>query len=66
MHVTKKTVKMFDEATETEHEGFIVTVHTHKGERIIIKVVDDDTQEVLQKERIATHEKRSNYHCIRS
>lgn len=54
MYVTKKTVKMFDEATETEYEGYIVTVHTHRGERVIIKVVDEDTQEVLQKERIAT------------
>lgn len=54
MYVTKKTVKMFDEATETEYEGFIVTVHTHKGERVIVKVVDEDTHEVLQKERIAT------------
>lgn len=54
MYITKKTVKMFDEATEIEHEGFIVTVHARRGERIIIKVVDEDTQEVLQKERIAT------------
>lgn len=54
MYVTKKTVKMFDEATETEHEGYIVTIHTHKGERVIVKVVDDDTHEILQKERIAT------------
>lgn len=54
MYVTKKIVKMFDEATETEHEGFIVTVHTHKGESAIVKVVDEDTHEVLQKERIAT------------
>lgn len=54
MYVTRKTVKMFDEATETEHEGYIVTVHTHRGERVIVKVVDDDTHEVLQKERIAT------------
>lgn len=54
MYITKKVVKMFDEVTETEHEGFIVTVHTHMGDHIIIKVVDDDTNEVLQKERIAT------------
>lgn len=54
MYITKRTVQLFDEVSEEQKDAYVITIHAHKGEPILLKVVDAESNEVLQKERLVT------------